>query len=100
VHLATSVASALEILRSKEIDLLVSDLGLPDGHGTELLQQALAIRPLKAIALSGYGLEHDLDGTREAGFLLHLMKPVDPQTLQNAIEGALNGSTADAAITR
>ncbi len=95
VHLATSVGAALQIFRTEPIDLLVSDLGLPDGHGTQLLEQANAIRPVKAIALSGYGLEHDLEATRKAGFLLHLVKPVDPQTLQNAIERALSGSAAD-----
>ncbi len=94
VHLATSIASAIEVFRSEPIDLLVSDLGLPDGHGTELLQKVRAIRPIKAIALSGYGLEHDLQATREAGFLFHLVKPIDPQTLRSAIERALNGSAA------
>ena len=95
VHLATSIASALEVYRAEPIDLIVSDLGLPDGHGTELLQQLSAIRPAKAIALSGYGLEHDLEATRRAGFLMHLVKPIEPAMLQTAIERALSGALAN-----
>jgi CheY-like chemotaxis protein len=91
VHLGTSIASAIEIFRSEPIDLIVSDLGLPDGHGTELLRQARAIRPVKAIALSGYGLEHDLEATRKAGFITHLVKPIEPAMLHHAIERALSG---------
>jgi two-component system CheB/CheR fusion protein len=95
VHLATSIASALEVFRAEPIDLIVSDLGLPDGHGTELLEQASAIRPAKAIALSGYGFENDLEATRRAGFLMHLVKPIEPATLQTAIERALSGALAN-----
>ena len=97
VHLATSVASALEVFRAEPIDLIISDLGLPDGHGTELLKQASAIRSTKAIALSGYGLEHDLEATRRAGFLMHLVKPIEPVKLQNAIERALSSASPEAA---
>ena len=100
VHLATSVASGLEIFRSEPIDLIVSDLGLPDGHGTTLLRQARAMRPVTAIALSGYGLEHDLEATRAAGFVTHLVKPIEPLMLQNAIERALGGAAiAEAAVS-
>ena len=95
VHLATSIASALEVFRAEPIDLIVSDLGLPDGHGIELLEQASAIRPAKAIALSGYGLERDVEATRRAGFLMHLVKPIEPAMLQTAIERALSGALAN-----
>ena len=94
VHLATSIASGVEVFRAEPIDLIVSDLGLPDGHGTKLLEQASAIRPVKAIALSGYGLEHDLEATRQAGFLIHLVKPIEPAMLQSAIERVLSGAVA------
>lgn len=92
VHLATSIASASEVFRSEPIDLIVSDFGLPDGHGTKLLEQESAIRPTKAIALSGYGSENDLEATRRAGFLMHLVKPILPAMLQTAIERVLSGA--------
>ncbi len=66
-------------------DLLVSDLGLPDGSGHELMRELASLYGLRGIALSGYGMEEDLRKSRQAGFERHLIKPVSPQALETAI---------------
>jgi CheY-like chemotaxis protein len=72
-------------------DLLVSDLGLPDGSGHELMREMSARYGLRGIALSGYGMPEDLRKSREAGFERHLTKPVSPQALEAAIQQTAGG---------
>jgi PAS domain S-box-containing protein len=87
VTLAGSVAQALttaEAVRDR-IDLVVSDLGLPDGSGQDLMRELIRLYGWKGIALSGYGMEEDVRRSREAGFARHLTKPVDLDTLRAAI---------------
>ena len=67
VAVAKSVAAAVDLATAGEFDLLVSDLGLPDGSGLDLMRR---LRPMKGIALTGYGMEDDVEKTREAGFLV------------------------------
>ena len=86
VELATSVAEALEAAARNEIDLIVSDLGLPDGSGLDLMRTLKATKPIRGIALTGYGRREDLADTRDAGFERHLTKPVDLPNLIAAIE--------------
>jgi signal transduction histidine kinase/CheY-like chemotaxis protein len=86
VRTADSVNAALAVAASEPVDLLVSDLGLPDGTGFDLMRQLLARRPLKGIALSGFGTDQDIERSREAGFACHLTKPVDFRRLEEAIE--------------
>ena len=85
VETAGSVAEALKAADSAHFDVLVSDLGLPDGTGCELMRQMRDRHPLKGIAMSGYGMEEDLRRSREAGFSEHLVKPVDISSLERAI---------------
>ncbi len=89
VTVATSVAAAraaadAALADGGGLDLVISDLGLPDGTGHELMR-GLAGRGLAAIALSGFGAAEDRDASRDAGFRLHLTKPVDLKTLRQAI---------------
>jgi PAS domain S-box-containing protein len=90
VHTASSVAGALESAHRDPFDLLISDIGLPDGSGHELVrrlrQNLNQDRPLKAIALSGFGMEEDLRKSREAGFVEHLTKPVNFSQLEAVIQ--------------
>jgi signal transduction histidine kinase/CheY-like chemotaxis protein len=72
-------------------DLLVSDLGLPDGSGHELMRELSDRYGLRGIALSGYGMQEDLRKSREAGFERHLTKPVSPQALETAIQEVAGG---------
>ncbi|HEY4249451.1 MAG TPA: PAS domain S-box protein [Lacunisphaera sp.] len=83
---ARSVAEALTVAANDKFDLVISDLGLPDGTGIELMQKLRELYGLRGIALSGYGMEEDLMRTREAGFIAHLIKPVDFPQLRRAIE--------------
>jgi CheY-like chemotaxis protein len=69
-----------------DFDLLISDIGLEDGTGLELMKALLARRPIKGIALTGYGMESDVQKTREAGFGRHLTKPINFVELQTAIQ--------------
>jgi PAS domain S-box-containing protein len=85
VVVAYTMASALEQAASG-FDVLISDLGLPDGSGRELAERLAAGGPIRAIALSGYGGEADLAASRAAGFRAHLVKPVEPARLLRVIE--------------
>ena len=82
VTTAASVATALDASAAGPFDLLVSDLGLPDGSGLDLMRR---LRPMPGIALTGYGMESDVEACREAGFEAHLTKPVDFTRLEEAI---------------
>jgi signal transduction histidine kinase/CheY-like chemotaxis protein len=86
VTVARSLAEARAAAAESTFDLLVSDLGLPDGSGNELMREFSARYGLRGIALSGYGMEEDLRKSREAGFKRHLIKPVSPQALEAAIQ--------------
>ena len=85
VHVAGSVAEALQLASSEPLDLVISDVGLPDGRGTDLLRTVRARRPIPGIALTGYGAPDDLRETTDAGFAAHLTKPIELQSLREAI---------------
>ncbi|WP_406697435.1 PAS domain S-box protein [Singulisphaera sp. Ch08] len=74
------------VVREEPFNLVVSDIGLPDGSGLELMRRIRARRDVKGIALSGYGMEDDVRKSRDAGFSVHLTKPVDFPTLEQAIQ--------------
>lgn len=82
---ADGVAKALRLAASQPFDIVVSDLGLPDGSGYEVMQQLHRDHGLPGIALSGFGMEGDILRGRESGFLEHLVKPVDLATLDQTI---------------
>ena len=86
VQSATSLQSALELSAKEEFDVLISDLGLPDGSGIELMQKLSSDRPLFGIALTGFGMEDDIRKSREAGFKHHLVKPIDLTKLDHLIQ--------------
>jgi signal transduction histidine kinase len=95
VTTASSVAEALAAAhaapRAAPFDLIISDIGLPDGTGLDFLSRLRHenASDAPAIALSGYGMEHDKQRCQDAGFLTHLTKPVDVARLQNAIREVL-----------
>jgi CheY-like chemotaxis protein len=87
VRTAGSVEAALQAAAREEFDLLVSDIGLPDGSGEELVRQLRAEgHNLPGIALSGRGMQEDIERSLAAGFQVHLTKPVSPQQLQTTID--------------
>ncbi len=77
VTTAGSVAAALAAADQETFDAVLSDLGLPDGTGLQLMEELRARHGLRGIALSGYGMEEDRRRSAEAGFVAHLIKPVD-----------------------
>ncbi|HEV2295285.1 MAG TPA: ATP-binding protein [Tepidisphaeraceae bacterium] len=93
VVVAGDIESAKRLTDEQRFDIVVSDLGLPDGTGIDLLQYVRARHNLPAIAVSGYGMEDDQQQTKAAGFIEHLIKPIDLPKLQAAISRAL-GATA------
>jgi signal transduction histidine kinase/CheY-like chemotaxis protein len=84
VTTAGTVAAALAAADAERFELLLSDLGLPDGSGLDVMRE-VAPRGVPGIALSGYGMEEDVRESLEAGFRKHLTKPVTLQTLAAAI---------------
>jgi PAS domain S-box-containing protein len=86
VTVAATVAAALAAAERGGIDLVISDLGLPDGDGRDLMRRLAERYGLRGIALSGYGREDDVGKSRAAGFSCHLTKPVTIETLRSAIE--------------
>ena len=82
----SSLEEAITVGRREEVDLLITDLGLPDGSGHQLLGRLREVRPIQGIVLSGYGMERDVAQSREAGFLDHLTKPVNVERLLRVID--------------
>ena len=76
----------IDLFRRDAFDLLITDLGLPDGSGHDLIGRLRAIRPIKGIVLSGYGMDSDVARSRTAGFAEHLTKPVQIALLLAAID--------------
>ncbi len=87
VRTAACIAECLEVAREYEFDVLISDIGLPDGRGTELLDHLFALQGRRppAIAMSGFGMDDDVERSQQAGFSEHLTKPVEFSALQDAI---------------
>ena len=87
VTTAGTIAEALAAFAAAHYDAVISDLGLPDGSGLDLMREIQRMRPVPAIALSGYGMEEDLRQTKEAGFSAHLVKPVNLDQLKQLLDG-------------
>lgn len=88
---ANSVASGLAAAREERFDLFLCDLGLPDGTGFDFIAQAKAIVDTPAIALTGFGMQQDVERAQHAGFAAHLTKPVNLQKLESTIWTLLQG---------
>jgi CheY-like chemotaxis protein len=82
---AENMTDALQIAEEQPFDILLSDIGLPDGSGLELLKRIRLMREVPALAISGFGMDEDVERSREAGFSYHLTKPVSIDRLQAAI---------------
>lgn len=85
VRSAGSVDEARSVAANGGIDLLLSDVGLPDGSGYDLMRELRDLPGLRGIALTGYGKDEDIAMSRAAGFAAHLTKPVDVRSLDNAL---------------
>jgi PAS domain S-box-containing protein len=87
---AGSIAEARNLAAAQSFNLVVSDIGLPDGNGYDLMTELQKNGAVKGIALTGYGMEQDVARSRAAGFVAHLTKPVSIQSLESALNVATN----------
>jgi PAS domain S-box-containing protein len=85
VQTCASVSEATRLARENNFDLILSDVGLPDGTGIDLIRAIRLHSKVPAIALTGFGMDQDTASFREAGFNVHLTKPVNLQRLLIAI---------------
>jgi CheY-like chemotaxis protein len=81
IRVAPDMTTALQEIPSSRCDVLISDIGLPDGDGWQLMQKLGSNRPPIAIAMSGYGTGNDQQKSREVGYSYHLIKPFTPEVL-------------------
>jgi CheY-like chemotaxis protein/nitrogen-specific signal transduction histidine kinase len=88
ITIAHSANQAAEKAKNGKFDLLISDIGLPDRSGFELMQE-LRSQGIRGIALSGFGMENDVSKARAAGFSEHLTKPINFERLEEAIRALL-----------
>jgi signal transduction histidine kinase len=89
VAAAHNMRSAMEAAARSSFDVLISDIALPDGTGTELMTYLRAISGVRGIAISGFGMNGDIERSLEAGFVEHLVKPLKMDKLEEAIERAV-----------
>ncbi len=101
---ASDAAAARTLITGGVFDLLISDIGLPDGNGCDLMMEFGSRYGVRGIALTGYGSQEDILRSERAGFATHLTKPVSMQALDSALvtvlatreagaEAAANGSS-------
>ena len=81
VSITHSAGDALRAAGERSFDLVLSDIGLPDATGWDMMRQMQLIRPIRGIAISGFVSEEDSQKSLEAGFLCHLRKPISVQQL-------------------
>jgi CheY-like chemotaxis protein len=88
VAAAANLAAARNLAASQRFDFVISDVGLPDGDGYQLMTELRALQPhLQGIAISGYGMDEDLQRSTAAGFTAHLVKPVSITAVERALAG-------------
>ena len=90
ITVAHSAEQAVVKAHERDFDLLISDIGLPDRSGYDLMRELRESKSLPGIALSGFGSEHDVSKARAAGFAEHLTKPINFEQLEEAIQNLLD----------
>lgn len=92
VTAAASLAEARALAGVENFNLVISDLGLPDGTGYELMSELRKRGAMKGIALTGYGMAEDVARSKDAGFVAHLTKPIRVQSLEAALDAAVKSA--------
>ncbi len=96
---ANSAMEAMEIVTKGSLDAIISDIGMPEMDGYQLIEQIRAwengqgLTPILAIALTAYARDEDRQRAIACGFQMHLSKPIEPHKLALAIS-QLAGATA------
>jgi two-component system CheB/CheR fusion protein len=83
---ARTMNEALETMPNEKFDVLLSDIGLPDGDGWELMRRAKLPKSVYTIAMSGFGMNADRAKSKKAGYKEHLLKPFNPDELDRILE--------------
>jgi len=87
---AQSMEEALETIPNGDWDLLISDIGLPDGDGWELMERLGDSRPPNAVAMSGFGTSTDWEKSKAVGYRDHLIKPIDLDEIDRILADVVN----------
>jgi PAS domain S-box-containing protein len=85
VESAASAGEALSLASQRAFDLVISDLGLPDFSGMELMTILRERYSLRGVAVSGYGMDEDIQRSKSAGFDYHVTKPADPAKIERLL---------------
>jgi len=96
---------AMDTLRSEQVDILISDIGMAGADGYQLIQQVRAqvderIATIPAVAVTAYARADDRRRLLLAGFQMHLSKPVEPQELVAGIASLIGLTSRNAALKR
>jgi CheY-like chemotaxis protein len=94
---AGTCAEAIDRAKEERFDLLITDIGLPDGDGLGLLFHIQSQYPIVGIVLSGYGMAKDIHRALAAGFARHVLKPVDGTTLCAAVDQVMDPGAGESA---
>jgi len=97
---AATMSEALAVASATKCDVLISDLGLPDGSGLDLMREIHQRYGWPGIALTGYGMEEDIRRVTESGFGAHLVKPIDITQLRATIERLLAATETPEEVPR
>lgn len=89
---AATAEEALEAIPAADCDVLISDIGLPGRDGWELMQELRLLRPIYAVAMSGFGMNADHRRSKAAGYRHHFLKPFPPERLDEILEEAARES--------
>ena len=96
VQSAATGHDALDAIPRSNCDVLISDIGLPDTDGWELMRSLHFSRPVYSIAMSGFGMNADRQRSKEAGFRHHILKPFDPEDMEKLLDEAAREKQAAA----
>jgi PAS domain S-box-containing protein len=100
LHLAHSVAAAVEMIDNEKFELLLCDLGLPDGTGFDVIRHYRRLYQTPAIAVSGFGMESDVSSCLEAGFDAHITKPINFQEMEATIRKLTDPDPSELQVSR
>jgi len=88
---ANSIEKAKQLAAASSFDIVLSDIGLPEGDGWSLMRFLKQTYGLRGVAVSGYGTEADVKRSKDAGFSAHLIKPIRLATLRWTLQAVLYG---------
>ncbi len=92
-------ASVRAFAAPEDFDLLISEIGLPDGTGLELMDEINKSLSLPGIAISGFGSDEDIELSKVAGLCAHLTKPINLQSLEATIRRVVLAGSPNAAVS-